>query len=177
MHSSNTCDMYMCRLRHINVSVLSSLKMEGIRKLFLSEVNKAAEFRRGLLSGGNKMNCLAWISIVTFVGRQCNVCSMTVFVQERRFCTWRSEVNKKGKGKGHLRTGHEGPEGEQRHSFTLSLTSALDGGGWSTPRPGRFTPGKVLVPIVQETVDPRAGLNRYGKSRPHRDSISGPSSP
>jgi hypothetical protein len=22
----------------------------------------------------------------------------------------------------------------------LSLTSALDGGGWSTPRPGRFTP-------------------------------------
>jgi hypothetical protein len=30
MHNSNTCDMYMCRLRHINDSVLSSLKMEGI---------------------------------------------------------------------------------------------------------------------------------------------------
>jgi hypothetical protein len=28
-----TCDMYMCRLRHINDSVLSSLKMEGIRLL------------------------------------------------------------------------------------------------------------------------------------------------
>jgi hypothetical protein len=27
-------------------------------------------------------------------------------------------------------------------SSTLSLISALDGGGWSTPRPGRFTPGK-----------------------------------
>jgi hypothetical protein len=25
---------------------------------------------------------------------------------------------------------------------------ALDGGGWSTPRPGRFTPGNDLVPIV-----------------------------
>jgi hypothetical protein len=25
-----TCDMYMCRLRHINDSVLSSLKMKGI---------------------------------------------------------------------------------------------------------------------------------------------------
>jgi hypothetical protein len=25
-----TCDMYMCRLRHINDSVLSSLKMEGM---------------------------------------------------------------------------------------------------------------------------------------------------
>jgi hypothetical protein len=29
-----TCDMYMCRLRHINDLVLSSLKMEGIRLLF-----------------------------------------------------------------------------------------------------------------------------------------------
>jgi hypothetical protein len=36
MHSSNTCDMYMCRLRHIHDPVLLSLKMEGIRLLFLS---------------------------------------------------------------------------------------------------------------------------------------------
>jgi hypothetical protein len=40
------------------------------------------------------------------------------------------------------RTGHKGPEGEQKYSSTLSLTSALDESGWSTPRPGRFTPGK-----------------------------------
>ena len=33
-------------------------------------------------------------------------------------------------------------------SSTLPSTSALDGGGWSTPRPGRFTPGKDPVPIV-----------------------------
>jgi hypothetical protein len=32
---------------------------------------------------------------------------------------------------------------------TYSLTSALDEGGWSTPRPGRFTPRKDSVPIVQ----------------------------
>jgi len=38
------------------------------------------------------------------------------------------------KGKVHPRTGHEGAEEEQRYSSTLSLTSALDGGGWSTPR-------------------------------------------
>ena len=56
----------------------------------------------------------------------------------------------KVKGKGHPRTGHEGPEGEQRHSYTLSLTSALDGVGWSTPCPDRFTPGKDPVPTVQE---------------------------
>ena len=36
------------------------------------------------------------------------------------------------------------------YSSTLSLTSALDWGGWSTPRPGRFTPGEDPVPIVQE---------------------------
>ena len=52
-----------------------------------------------------------------------------------------------GKGKAHPRTGHEGPEGEQMYSSTLPATSALDGGGWSTPRPGRTTPGKKQVPI------------------------------
>ena len=31
------------------------------------------------------------------------------------------------------------------YSTTLSLTSALDGGGWSTPRPGLFA-----LPIVKE---------------------------
>ena len=30
------------------------------------------------------------------------------------------------------------------------MTSALDGGGWSTSRPGRFTLGKDPVRIVQE---------------------------
>jgi len=48
--------------------------------------------------------------------------------------------------KAHPRTGHEGPEGEYRYSSTHSLTSALDGGGWSTPLPSHFTAGKDLVP-------------------------------
>ena len=48
----------------------------------------------------------------------------------------------KDKGKIHPRTGHEGPKREQMYSSTLSLTSALDRGGWSPPRPGRFTPRK-----------------------------------
>ena len=30
------------------------------------------------------------------------------------------------------------------------MTSELDGGGWSAAHPGRFTPGKDPVPIVQE---------------------------
>jgi hypothetical protein len=53
-----------------------------------------------------------------------------------------------GKVNFHPRTGHEGSEGECRYSSTLSLTSALDVGGWSTPRPGRFTSGKDPVPNV-----------------------------
>jgi len=40
----------------------------------------------------------------------------------------------------HPRTGHESLEGEWRYSATLSLTSALCVGGWSTPHVGRFTP-------------------------------------
>jgi hypothetical protein len=46
-----------------------------------------------------------------------------------------------------------------------------------TPRP-LSNPGKDPVPIVQEAGwKPMAGLDRCGKSRPHRDSIPGPSSP
>jgi hypothetical protein len=37
-------------------------------------------------------------------------------------------------------TGHEGPDGEQRYISTLSLTSTLDGCGWSAQRAGRFNP-------------------------------------
>jgi len=36
------------------------------------------------------------------------------------------------------------------YSSTLPSTTALDGGGWSTPRPGRFTSGKDPVPTVKE---------------------------
>ena len=54
------------------------------------------------------------------------------------------------KGKGHPTTGHECPEVEYRYSSTVSLTSALDGFGWSTPRPSLLTPGKDPVPIVWE---------------------------
>jgi hypothetical protein len=50
------------------------------------------------------------------------------------------------------------------------LDPALEGGGWSAPRPGRFTPGKEPVPIIQEAGwAPRAGLEVCKKSLPHRD--------
>jgi len=36
------------------------------------------------------------------------------------------------------------------YSATVSLTSAVDGGGWSMPRSGRFTRRKDPVPLVWE---------------------------
>jgi hypothetical protein len=50
----------------------------------------------------------------------------------------------KSKSKGLPNQGHEGPEGVTCIA-PLSLISALDVGGWSTPRPGT-----VRVPIVDE---------------------------
>ena len=38
------------------------------------------------------------------------------------------------------------------YNVTLSLTSALDWSGCSTPRPGQFTVGKHSVPIAYEAV-------------------------
>ena len=40
-----------------------------------------------------------------------------------------------------------------------------------------LTPGKPVTHCTEGWVGPRAGLDRCGKSRPHRDSIPGPSSP
>jgi hypothetical protein len=76
------------------------------------------------------------------------------------------------KGKVHPRTGHEGPEEEWRYSSTVSLTSALDGGGWSTPRPGRFIPGKeTRFPLYVRQGGPqgRSGWVRKISPRPRFD--------
>jgi hypothetical protein len=59
-------------------------------------------------------------------------------------CTLELHVKVKENGKV---TDHEGGEGEERYKSTLPLFSALNGGGWLTPRPGRFTP-------ATETRDP-----------------------
>jgi hypothetical protein len=61
------------------------------------------------------------------------------------FSTFSSLVRddrRRGKYQGYFRTGHEGSEGKYGCSSTLSLTSALDGGRWPMPRPGRLPPGK-----------------------------------
>ena len=52
----------------------------------------------------------------------------------------------------------------------LSLTSALDGGGWLVTRLGRLSPGeRPGTHYIGGCMGPNAGLDVYGKYRPHRD--------
>jgi hypothetical protein len=84
----------------------------------------------------------------------------------------------KGKGKVLPRIGHEGPEGEYRYSSTLSLTLTVDGVGGQRNTPAALPPGKRPGSHYKGGwVGPRAGLDGCEKSRPHRDSIPGPSNP
>ena len=79
------------------------------------------------------------------------------------FCSGVRVGDCKGKGKVHLRTGHEGPEGEQRYGCTLSLTSV----GGQRHAPAALPPAKRPgTHCIGDCVDPRAGLDRCGKSRP-----------
>jgi hypothetical protein len=77
-----------------------------------------------------------------------------VSVKEKaKYYRWRGKHTAmlvKGKGKVHPVTCYEGTEGKQRYSSTLSLTSALNEGGWLTPRPGRFTSGNDVSHSVEE---------------------------
>jgi hypothetical protein len=54
---------------------------------------------------------------------------------------------------------------------------ALEGGGWSAPLSFRWTRGKDTVRIVQEAGWASRRSGWYGRSRFHRLSIPGPSSP
>jgi len=65
----------------------------------------------------------------------------------------------------HPITGHEGPQKEQRYSYILFLSSALDGGERLTPHPGRFTPGKeTRYPLYRRLGGPQGRSGRVGNS-------------
>jgi hypothetical protein len=73
----------------------------------------------------------------------------------------------KVKGKVHPVTGHEGPQVEKRYSFTLSLTSELDEGGWPMPRLGRFTPGEeTQYQLYRRLTGPQQRSGRVWKISP-----------
>ena len=70
-----------------------------------------------------------------------------------------------GKGKGHPRTGHEGPEKEQLYSSTLPSTSALDGGG-QHHAPAALPPGKTRYPLYRRLGGPQGRSGRVRKNSP-----------
>ena len=72
----------------------------------------------------------------------------------------------KGKSKVHPRTGHEGPKGEYGQSFTLSLTSALDGVGGQRHAPAALPPRKTRYPLYRRLGGPHDRSGRVRKISP-----------
>ena len=71
-----------------------------------------------------------------------------------------------GQGKVHPRPGHEGPEREQRYSFTFSLTSALDGVGGQRHAPAALPPGETRYPLYRRLGGPQGRSGRVRKISP-----------
>ena len=73
-------------------------------------------------------------------------------------------------GKYHPRTGHKDTERESRYNFILSLTSDLDGTGWTTPRLGCFNPrGKIRYMLYRKQSGPQGRSGRVRKISPHTE--------
>jgi len=78
---------------------------------------------------------------------------------------------RRSEGKGsHYRTSIEGPKGEQKCSYTLSLTLGLDWGGWSTQWLNCFTPRKEMrCPLYQMLSESQGQLDEKKKSHCYWD--------
>ena len=84
----------------------------------------------------------------------------------------------KGKGTVHPRRGHKGPDGKDRNSSTLPLTSALDGGGWSRPLTSCFTPrGKNRYPLYRRLGGPQTWSRQVRTVSPPPTGIGSPDHP
>ena len=51
-------------------------------------------------------------------------------------------------------------------SIAISITSVLDRGRWSAPRPAALLPGKTQYPLHRRLGESQAGLHGYRKYRP-----------
>jgi len=67
-------------------------------------------------------------------------------------------IKGKGKGKAH----RDGPKGEKRYSYTLSLTSALDEVGSQRHAPAALPPRKTQYPLLRRLC---GALGRSGRAR------------
>ena len=78
-----------------------------------------------------------------------------MYGSERRKC--------ERENKAHPTTGHKDPEGEQRYSSILSLTSALDGVGGERHAPAALPPGKTPYPLYRRLGRPHGRSGRVRK--------------
>jgi hypothetical protein len=69
-------------------------------------------------------------------------------------------------GKGHPIICHEGTEGRYKYSSSHSQPRRLEDCGWSTPRPGRFTPLEIHPISVRRLGGPRGLSGRVRKILP-----------
>jgi hypothetical protein len=74
-------------------------------------------------------------------------------------------------GKLHLTTCHEDTQGEQSYSFTLSLTSALDGVGDQRHATAALTPAMTRYPLYRRMRGHKSRSGRMRKVSPYRDSV------
>jgi len=83
----------------------------------------------------------------------------------------------KGKGKVHPITGHESPEEDRGIIYSFFNLGA--GWGWVVNATLRllYPRERPGTHFIGGRLGPRAGLDGCGISRPHRDSITGPSTP
>jgi hypothetical protein len=77
-----------------------------------------------------------------------------------------------------IMTGENGNKGKGNGKVhPMTVHEDLDGGGWSTPRSGLFTPWKdTRYPMYRRLGGPQGRSRRVRKISPQRDSIPGPSS-
>jgi hypothetical protein len=68
------------------------------------------------------------------------------------------------KSKVRPRTGHEDPEGEQMHSYTVPSTSAPDGVGSQRHAPAALPPGKTRYPQYRRLGGPQDRAGRVRKN-------------
>jgi hypothetical protein len=71
-----------------------------------------------------------------------------------------------GEGKVHHTAGHEGTEGKQRYSYTLSLTSALGGVGGHPRATAALHPGKIRYPLYRRVGGPQGRSGQVRKISP-----------
>ena len=81
-----------------------------------------------------KMNYIIFlwyrVSLMTVPWTWDETCCSKAIIVKKKLVLFRGYYSQTSKGKGHPRTGREGPDGEKGYSSTRSLTSALEGGGW-----------------------------------------------